>query len=650
VYLGVDYYPEQWPIEMLEDDLDNIVELGCNVIRIGEFAWHMMEKQEGKYDFSFFDYIIEKAKEKNLSVIFGTPTATMPAWLANQYSEVLSEFENGQKRVFGGRRQYCFNSKKYQEMSYRIVKELVEHYKAENGIIAWQIDNEFGHEGSDECFCANCQNAFRKFISDKYNNDINLVNETYGTKFWSQEYNSFEEIPLPKPTITTHNPSLRMDYELFRSKSIEDFAKMQYELIKSIIPSVTVIHDFPGGGLSKHVDYSKVAKVGMDIVAYNNYPVWGGQKEPIKPHEIAFGLDYMRGLKQQNFWITEAIMGAQGHDITGYLPRPNQAKLWSYQGMAHGCESLLYFRYRGYTKGAEQFCYGILDADNKKKRRFNESKEFFHEIKKYKKFLEIPIESKVCILYDYQSAAAFRIQRQSILMDYEEQLKEFYRPFFERNVSVDVLPIEADFSKYDLVVAPSMIIWTDERNNRMQNYVKNGGHLVLSFRHGVKDEFNNLTLGEELPVGTTDFIGATVWETESLQDYDAFKVEGLNDLAGVTGVGGVFRDMLKVSSAKSLLKYTDEFYKVFSAATENIFGMGKVYYVGCGLEPMVLSKLFEYILDTVNIQGIPSPIGVEVAARTSEKGKMIMIMNHNESEVVFGDTTLCGYECRISVE
>ena len=103
MWLGVDYYPEQWDISMIDKDLDNIIELGSNVIRIGEFAWHIMEKEEGKYDFSFFDMVIKKASEKGLKVIFGTPTATIPAWLAKKYPEVLSEFENGQKRRFGGR-------------------------------------------------------------------------------------------------------------------------------------------------------------------------------------------------------------------------------------------------------------------------------------------------------------------------------------------------------------------------------------------------------------------------------------------------------------------------------------------------------------------------------------------------------------------
>ena len=73
MFLGVDYYPEQWDAKMLDEDLDTIVELGSNVIRIAEFSWHLMEKTEGNYDFSFFDHVIERAKAKGLKVIMGTP-------------------------------------------------------------------------------------------------------------------------------------------------------------------------------------------------------------------------------------------------------------------------------------------------------------------------------------------------------------------------------------------------------------------------------------------------------------------------------------------------------------------------------------------------------------------------------------------------
>lgn len=146
ILLGVDYYPEQWNPSLLEADLDTIVELGCNVIRIAEFSWHLMEKKEGKYDFSFFDNVIEKAKERGLKVILGTPTATIPAWLAKKHPDIISEFEGGKKRTFGGRHVYCFNSKKMYEYSEKIIHAMVLHYKDESAVAAWQIDNEIGHE------------------------------------------------------------------------------------------------------------------------------------------------------------------------------------------------------------------------------------------------------------------------------------------------------------------------------------------------------------------------------------------------------------------------------------------------------------------------------------------------------------------------
>lgn len=644
--LGVDYYPEQWDISIMEEDLANIKELGSNVIRIGEFAWHLMEKEEGKYDFSFFDTVIKKANEYGLKVIFGTPTATIPAWLVKKYPEILSEFENGEKRTFGGRHIYCFNSEVFYKYSEKIIRELANHYKDEKNIVAWQIDNEFGHEGSDECYCPKCHRAFQEFLRNKFNNSIDELNKTYGTTFWSQEYNSFEEIPVPKKTITTHNPALRLDWERFRSKSIVDYSNFQVELLKSIIPDCVVIHDFPGGGLDKHVDYSKVAQK-LNVVAFNNYPVWGGQKEPIPPHEIAFGLDYIRGLKRENFWITEAIMGAQGHDITGFLPRPNQAKMWSCQGMARGCSSLIYFRYRGATKGAEQFCYGILDADNKKRRKFYEVKDFFHNIIKYEDILEHPIKSKVAIVYDYDSLASFRIQKQSILLDCHQEMKKFYKPFYDSNIMVDIISEDKDFSEYKILILPVMIIWKKELTEKVKEFAKNGGIVVMTYRTAVKDIDNNLTLGEMLPVGYNDFVGAYVEETESLQEYNSLDLEGKGFFNGIKGKGGIFRDMLVSKGAEVLFRYNDKFYDTFSAVTKNSYGKGKVYYIGCSPEEATLKLIVEDILNSAELSKILSPDNVEIVVRENGDKQIKIYINHNDYEVKVENICLKPFEYKI---
>lgn len=646
MWRGVDYYPEQWDEALLEEDLENICELGCNVIRIAEFAWHLMEKTEGNYDFSFFDRVIEKAKEKGLKVIMGTPTATIPAWLVKKHPDILSEFEDGTVRTFGGRHVYCFNSDVMYEYSEKIICAQAEHYKNEDAIVAWQIDNELGHEDSDICYCPKCRRAFQGFLEQKFEGNIDKLNEIYGTTFWSQEYNGFDEIPLPSKTITTHNPALRLDWERFRSESIVKFANFQTALLKEIIPDAVVMHDFPGGGLGKHVDYSEVAK-NLDVVAYNNYPVWGGQKEPLPANEIAFGLDYIRGLKRENFWITEAIMGAQGHDVTGFAPRPNQAKLWSYQSMARGCESLMYFRYRGATKGAEQFCYGILDADNVKRRKFYEVQGFFNEIKNYEKELSAPVKSEAAIVYDYDSLAAFRIQRQSFLLDCEAEMKKFHKVFFDANVPVDVIPAGSTLSGYKIVILPQMIIAKPDFQKQVKEFTENGGTLVLTFRDFVKDENNNLLFKKVLPVDFDKFAGIYVTEAESLQEGQEFPLAGEGEFSCTQGEGGIFRDLISVTDAEVLFRYNDVFFKDYAAVTKKQQKNGFVYYLGCGLDETVLKQLLKKMADEQGIVSEHSTDGVEIVYRESEDRKIKITMNHNAFEVQNAGVTLAPFECKV---
>lgn len=637
--LGVDYYPEQWNPALLEEDLDTITEMGCNVIRIGEFAWHTMEKQEGQYDFSFFDRVIAAAKERGLQVIFGTPTASVPAWLAKKHPGVLSEYENGQKRSFGGRRMMCLNSPHMYEYSEKIVRKLVEHYKDEEAIIAWQIDNEISHEGSDVCYCRQCQDSFRTFLKEKFHGNIDALNETYGTTFWSQEYNDFDEIPYPTATITTHNPALRLDWERFLNKTIVNFIHDQARIVREVKPDAVITHDYSGGGLTKHADFSEISDC-LDVVSYNNYPVWGGIKEPNPPHVIAFGLDYMRGLNQKNFWITEAILGGQGHDFTGYSPRPGQAIMWSMQGFGHGCEAIMYFRYRCATKGAEMLCTGVLDTDNVKRRKFYEVQKFFRSVIEYAPEMEAPVESPVAIVYDYDSLAAFRIQSQSLLLDVPAEMAKYYKPFFDRNVDVDVIPASADISKYKVLVLPMLMVGKPEFTEKVKEFVRNGGIAVLTYRTSVKDADNNLVFGEKIPVGYSDFAGVTVVETESLQEGQEFPV---NSADGSIGEGSIFRDMLEVDGAEVLYRYGDAFYQQYAAVTRKQQGAGSIYYLGCGLDVDTTDLLMHTILDEQKIAYEVTEPGVEVRCR----GGIRMIMNHTPHAIEKGKYRLAPYESRI---
>lgn len=633
-YFGVDYYPEHWPIEQMETDLKGISDMGSNIIRIGEFAWHLMETSDGNFDFTFFDQVIEKAQKYGLEVMFGTPTATFPAWLAHEHSSILSIDEFGNKRAFGGRRQYCFNSRIYQKYSERITQKLVSHYADEKGIIVWQVDNEFGHEGSDQCYCDNCKVGFQEYLKEKYE-EIGHLNESWGTIFWGQTYNDFKEIPVPKPTITTHNPGLKLDWARFRSVSVNRFAHKMTEIIqdnKGDHQAVTT--NVTGGFFDKWFNHEEHIKP-MDFVSYDNYPVWGGLEKPISPANIGMTLDFNRGLKNQNFWIVEELMGAQGHDVIGYLPRPNQAKMWSYQAFAHGCSNLLYFRWRAMTRGAEQFCYGVVDHDNKYGRKYEEVKEVFHEIRDYEKLLDAPINSEIAIIYDYENIWAWRSQIQSKDFNFTNELLRLYQPFYDMNASIDVIPYDRDFWTYKVILVPVMQIMEPELANRLKKFTKNGGTVIFSFRTGLKDKTNAIRLGESLPGPVSDLTGIKIVEIESLTTESVLPVKGNHSLANETSHISIWRDIIIPDTAEVIYKYTDKFYSEFAAVTKNSFGNGTAYYVGGGIEVDGLSKIAENILQSHKIDFVRSPQDVEVCFRKYNGQVSKFVMNHSDENKIF---------------
>ncbi|MDN4523880.1 beta-galactosidase [Fictibacillus fluitans] len=640
MYLGVDYYPEHWDHSMIDSDLSRMKEMGANMIRIGEFAWHLMEKSDGEFDFHFFDYVLNKARQYGMMVMFGTPTATFPAWLGRKHPDIFIVDENGQKMAFGGRRQYCYNSPEYRKYSLRIAEKLVFHYREEEAIVSWQVDNELGHEGSDMCYCGECHKGFTNYLENSYES-IDELNEKWGTIFWGQTYNSFDEVPLPTKTITVHNPSLLLDWARFRSKSLADFAHAHIELVKERKGShQTVTTNLPGGFFQKWFDHNEFSR-SLDFVSYDNYPVWGGMKEPVTPAFLSMSLDYVRGLKKENFWIVEQLMGAQGHDVIGYLPRPNQAKAWSYHAFAHGCTNMLYFRWRGMTRGAEQNCYGILDGNNQKTRKFHEVKSFFNDIQKYEDILNTPYQAEVAVLYDFDNIWSWRSQRENPQFDFTSELMRLYTPFHRLNAGIDVIRYDLDFSQYKVVVVPVMKVIDEELAARLEDFAKKGGTVIMSYRAGVRDKTNNLRFGEMIPGPLSSLLGIEVHEAESLHEGQSASLLFSGKEYSCTH----WRDMVHPTDAMSLASYSDSFYNEYSAVTVNSFGKGKAYYIGAGVEEDLLNVLVSEIAGDVNLNVLETNPGVEVVRRTSEEQEYAIVINHNGTAEEFNGESIEPYGC-----
>ena len=268
-------------------------------------------------------------------------------------------------------------------------------------------------------------------------------------------------------------------------------------------------------------------------------------------------------------------------------------------------------------------------------------------MKKNEEVINSEIKAEVAVIYDYESMASFRIQKQSFLMDYKNEVYRLYRPFYENNVNIDVIPSYVDFSEYKVLLIPTMIVFKTEVQERIREFVKNGGKVVFSFRTAINDYYNNLTLGQFNPSYYTELIGGFVEEIESLQEGQCVEVKGINEFEGTIGSGTVFRDMLKTTTAESLFMYNDEFYKEFSAVTLNKYEKGEAYYIGTGIDNNVMDMIAKKILKEANIEVVESESGIEVVKRVVDEEEYYFVMNHTDKSKEFNGITLSAYESKI---
>ncbi len=639
--LGVDYYPHYFEDSNIEKELENILSLNANCIRIGDFIWQLVEPRENEYDFSYFKNLVEVAGKKSIDVMICTPTSTFPSWLKKKHPDVMIVDSDNNKIAFGGRREYCYNSDNYLHYAKKITKKMVEEFREYNNVINFQVDNEFGHEGSDYCYCENCLKKFQIYLKDKYKT-IENYNKQSGSIFWSKSYSDFDEIEIPRKTITYHNPQLLLEWDRFRSHSINKFG---IELINVInetkLERQEVTHNFFPGFFNLAYDQNELSKY-LDFVSYDNYPVWGGLKEPVSPAQVSLCHDYIRGLKNQNFWVVEQIMGAQGHDVIGYLPRANQSKMWSYHAFAHGCENMFYFSYRTTHIGQEQFCYGLVDQDNKNKRRYEEAQDFFKNIKKHEEVLKTEINAKIAVLYDYDNIAHWKRQRQSSNFDFMNEMLRFYRAFYTLNQKIDVISIEKNLDNYDVVVVPVMQIFDSRLLDKLKKFASEGKVIIFTYRSGIKDKNANIYLGKTPPSMIEELAGVNIAEIESLQATQSVDISINNKVCKVD----TFREMLELRSAKSYATYLDSDFKEQVAIATNDYNKCKVFYVGAGIDEEAALEVAKESLDYTSASYIQTPEHFEIIKR-GENEDTVFYINHSNTSFEYEGMSFEPFEVKI---
>ncbi len=634
--LGVDYYPDQTPQALWEEDARMMAETGITNVRIAEFAWALMEPAEDKFDFAWLHRSVDILRKHDIAVILGTPSAAPPPWLTAHYPDIVEVNERGERLHPGGRRFTCPTNRTYRRLSLAIATQMARAFAEVPGVIGWQIDNELTLGSAGRCYCNYCQSGFQAWLRSRYGS-LDTVNRNWGTVFWSQNYTDWAQIPVPLPSGGEPNPGLALDYDRYQSYANASFTNEQLEVLRKVCPKHFVTTNnvgLPLDTINMRELYEK-----LDFVAFDNYPGFfemllhqqgktGQMLSDVIPTAVALGHDFARSLKQKPFMIMEEQSGKAGQSSFAAQPEKGQVRLWTYQAMAHGAMGVNYFRWDTATFGAEEYWHGMLQHDRSKSPAFDEMKQTLGELKSLgPEMLNSQYAAEAALLFDYDCSWAVKFQPGHYALSYVDQITAWYGAISASHSGTDVILPGAGLGRYKIVFAPVVYVLAEEQAARIRKFVQEGGIFVTNFRLGVKNQSSQI-VRTPLPGLLRDVMGVTV------EDYVPIYVPGQkvkfsSALSGPDGEVNLWADILKPEKADVLGTYASGDYAGKPAITSNNFGKGRAIYIGADLAAASLARVLQAFSEAAGVKPpVQAPAGVEVTVRKFGDKQWIFVLNH----------------------
>ena len=619
LHLGAAYYPEHWPEKRWPEDVRLMRQAGLTVVRLAEFAWSTLEPSEGKFHFDWLDRAIELLADGGIASVVGTPTAAPPAWLTSQRPEILAVDEYGRAAQHGNRCHYCANSPEFHTAVRHLVSAMAEHLGSNRHVIGWQLDNEYERV----CYCARCRSLFQHYLRERFGS-LDTLNERWATRYWSQTYSAWEQIPLP---IGDHNPGLMLAFKQFVTESYRRFQRLQLDLLRPHLqPGVWVTHNFMKW--YDGFDHYALAE-DLDLASWDWYVATGHHDY------LASGAahDLVRGLKRRNFWLMETQPGCTNWSAVNNMLDKGEARVMAWHAVAHGADAVLYWQWRSALGGQEQYHGTLVDQAGEPRPFYEEVTQLGHDFSAVADLLanSTPV-SPVALLNDYNSRWSIQWQRHHRDFDYVAHFTHYYRPLAARNIAADLLSAGAPLDGYKLVIAPALLIVGDACAARLSDFVRRGGFLVLTIRCGMKDGANAL-LPMRQPGPLTDLAGVEVEEYYAL--LDPVPVQG----DWFTGTSRLWAERLRVidpAETQVVARYgpANGWLDGQAAVTVHPYGQGFVTFVGAYLDEAAQQALLDHIVTLAGIRPVlETPGGVEARKRVNAQGQEVwIVINHERVE------------------
>lgn len=606
LYFGAAYYSEYLPYDRVEKDMEMMEKAGMNVIRIAESTWSTLEPQEGVYDFTHIDRMLNAAACHHISVIVGTPTYAVPTWLVKKYPDILAITQNGCER-YGHRQNMDITNPDYLSHAERVIRVLMEHVKDVPHVIGYQLDNETKSYGTAG---PRVQAMFVDYLKENFP-DINDFNHEFGLDYWSNRVNDWDDFPDVRGTI---NQSLAAEFCKFQRSLVTKFLSWQADIVREYKRDdqfITQNFDFDWTthsiGYQSQVDQYDASRcmtvAGADIYHPSNEELTGA--------EITVCGNISRSLKKDNYLILETE--AQG--LTPWLPYPGQLRLQAYSHIANGSNSVMYWHWHSIHNAIESYWKGVLSHDFSENETYREAVITGNEWKKIGSHLKnLKKENKIAIMLDNASLTGFTQfpLENAGANGYNTVMRWFSDALYRLNIEYDMISSkERDFSSYECLIVPALYSAPESLLLALDSYVKKGGHLITTFRSGFSDEYLKIypdmqphILHECLGLHYDQFthphhvdivpvqsdVMAAAQEHFSHPDDSAFSL---------TSSACEWMELITCDTAVPVLKYSHPAYERYAAAAKNQYGNGSTLYFGTMfendelLESVLLSFLHE---------------------------------------------------------
>ncbi len=619
--LGAAWYPEQWPESRWEADLELMEQAHFNVVRIGEFAWSREEPSQGRFDLDWLERAVRAAQKHHIAVVIGTPTDAPPAWLTTDHPETLRVDATGRRAEHGSRRQFNYANTQYRQYCVEIVDRLAQRFGHDPNVIGWQIGNEF----TDESFDPETRRQFQAWLQRRYST-LDVLNRAWSTSYWSQTYDRWSEIPLPS---ASGNPGLLLEHKHFVTDTWRDFQHVQVVAIRKHADSRQFITTNIGGlGWSDNFDHYEITRE-LDLASWDDYVGEGH----LNVARNGFMHDFVRGWKRSNFWVMETQPGSVNWAPVNDTLDRCETRAMAWQAVGHGADAVLYWQWRSALNGQEQYHGAIVGPDGEPLPIYKEAEEAGASFEQAAATLAgtSPV-AQVAILQSYDSRWAIDFQPHNRNYDQLDILLDYYRPLRDRRLTVDIVNAEAPLQQYKLVFAPSLNLISPQLGKELLAYVRQGGHLLLGPRSGMKDEHNALNIQRQ-PGPLADALGGRV------EQY--YALDAPAPVSGDFGTGSatIWAEQLSArnNGAEILMRYgkSNGWLDNQPAMITRQVGKGRITYLGALVDAAVMRNVAQWALDLARItpEFEELPASIEVCRRAGKDHNVFVLINHGSAPV-----------------